>query len=69
MYAWKFMGSYKWGYKSPNVGYNYSPLLITPLLTTHEPPSRLCLYPPFLPVRTITHYGMAIHRDPAKESL
>ena len=22
--TWRFMGSYKWGYKSPNVGYNYS---------------------------------------------
>ena len=22
--TWRFMGSYKWGYKSPNMGYNYS---------------------------------------------
>ena len=22
--AWRFMGSYKWGYKSPNKGYKYS---------------------------------------------
>ena len=22
--AWSFMGSYKWSYKSPNIGYNYS---------------------------------------------
>ena len=22
--TWKFMGSYKWGYKYPNMGYNYS---------------------------------------------
>ena len=35
-----FMGSYKWGYKSPNMGYKYIvTLLITPLITTHEPPS------------------------------
>ena len=31
------MGSYKWSYKSPNIGYNYSYLLI---ITTHEPPSK-----------------------------
>ena len=30
------MGSLKYGYKSPNMGYN---LLLTPLRTTHEPPS------------------------------
>ena len=38
------MDSYKWGYKSPNMGYNYGypvTLLITPLITTHEPPSRV----------------------------
>ena len=22
--TWRFMGTYKWGYKSPNVGYKYS---------------------------------------------
>ena len=22
--AWRFMGSYKWVYKSPNMGYKYS---------------------------------------------
>ena len=34
------MGSYKWGYKSPNMAYNYSyPIVITPLIITHEPPS------------------------------
>ena len=22
--TWRFMGSYKWCYKSPNIGYNYS---------------------------------------------
>ena len=22
--TWRFMGSYKWGYKSRNMGYNYS---------------------------------------------
>ena len=21
--TWRFMGSYKWGYKSPNMGYKY----------------------------------------------
>ena len=24
MSTWRFMGSYKWGYKSPNMGYTYS---------------------------------------------
>ena len=34
------MGSYKWSYKSPNIGYNYSyPTYLTLLITTHEPPS------------------------------
>ena len=37
------MGSYKWGYKSPNMGYNLvmtiATLLITQLITAHEPPS------------------------------
>ena len=23
-HTWRFMGSYKWGYKSPNMGYNYN---------------------------------------------
>ena len=34
------MGSYKWGYRSPDMGYNYIAivtLLITPLITPHEP--------------------------------
>ena len=22
--TWRFMGSYKWSFKSPNMGYNYS---------------------------------------------
>ena len=22
--TWRFMGSYKWSYKSPDIGYNYS---------------------------------------------
>ena len=37
------MGSYKWGYKSPNKGYNITivTLIITPRITTHEPPSRV----------------------------
>ena len=34
-FTWRFMGSYKWGYKSPNMGY-----FVTPLITTHEPRSR-----------------------------
>ena len=39
--TWRFMGSYKWGYTSLNMGYNYSyPTYITPFVTTHEPPSR-----------------------------
>ena len=29
--AW-YMGSYKWGYKSPNMGYNHGYLLMTPLI-------------------------------------
>ena len=35
------MGSYKWGYKSPNLGYNYSYPTYSPTQTTHEPPSAL----------------------------
>ena len=36
------MGSNKYGYKSPNVGCNYSYLTyINPLIATHEPPSRV----------------------------
>ena len=34
------MGSYKWSYKSLNMGYNYSYATYKPLITTHEPPSR-----------------------------
>ena len=34
------MGSYKWGYKSPNMSYIYSyPNHNPPPITTHEPPS------------------------------
>ena len=34
------MGSYKWGYKSPNMGYNRSyPTYNPAYITTHEPPS------------------------------
>ena len=34
------MGSSDWGYKSPNMGYKYIViLLITLLITAHEPPS------------------------------
>ena len=33
--TWRFMGSYKWRYKSPHI-------LVTLLITTHEPPSTLC---------------------------
>ena len=39
--TWRFMGSYKWGYKSPNMGYNYGYPNYNPLITTHEPPSTL----------------------------
>ena len=35
------MASYKWGYKSPNIFITIVTLLITPLITTHEPPSRV----------------------------
>ena len=37
------MGSYKWCYMSPNMACKYShivTLLISPFITTHEPPSR-----------------------------
>ena len=35
----RFMDSYKWSYKSPNIGYNYSyPAYYNPTMTTHEPP-------------------------------
>ena len=44
--TWRFMGSYKWGYKSPNMGYTIVILLITPLTTTHEPPSMEGVDPP-----------------------
>ena len=38
--TWRFMGSYKWGYKSPNKAYtSILTLLKTLLITTHEPPS------------------------------
>ena len=33
------MASYKWGYKSPNMGYNYTYLSCNPRITPHEPPS------------------------------
>ena len=38
--TWRFMGSCKWGYKSPNLGYNKSYPTYSPTRTTHEPPSR-----------------------------
>ena len=34
------MGSYKWGYKSRNMGHNYGYPTYNPLITTHEPSSR-----------------------------
>ena len=39
--TWRFMGSYKWGYKSKILGYKYSYLTYSPTYntTTHEPPS------------------------------
>ena len=37
--AWRFMGSYQWGYKSSNMGYKYSYPTYNPTITTHEPPS------------------------------
>ena len=47
------MGSYKWCYKPPNMRYNYIVmLLITPLITTHEPPS-MCVCIPFLDPKTL----------------
>ena len=43
------MGSYKWGYKSPNIRYKYSYPTVVVLLnlhvTTHEPPSSLIIRP------------------------
>ena len=38
--TWRFMGSYKWGYKSLNRVIIIVALLITLLITTHEPPSK-----------------------------
>ena len=39
--TWRFMGSEKWGYTSPSIGYKCSyPTYRTLLITTHEPPSR-----------------------------
>ena len=35
--TWRFMGSYKWSYKIKTI----VTLLFTPLITSHEPPSRL----------------------------
>ena len=35
------MGSYKWSYKSPDIRFNHSYLLVTLLIPTHEPPSNL----------------------------
>ena len=32
--TWRFMGSYKWGYKSPNMVISIVTLLITLLITT-----------------------------------
>ena len=40
-FTWRFMGSYKWGYTSDNYTYNPIRGLISPLITTHEPPSRV----------------------------
>ena len=40
--TWRFLGSYKWGYKSLNMVITVHILLITLLITSHEPPSR-CL--------------------------
>ena len=34
------MGSYKWGSKSHNMGYKLVTLLITLLITSHEPESK-----------------------------
>ena len=35
------MGSYKWGYQSPNLGYKYSyPTYNSVYIATHEPPSK-----------------------------
>ena len=38
--TWRFMGSYKWGYKAPlRWVIILVTLLITPRITTHEPPA------------------------------
>ena len=39
--SWGFVGSYKWGFKSPNMGHKYGYPTYNPLITTHEPPSRV----------------------------
>ena len=38
-HAWKFMGSHKWGYKLVPIVLTHIRGLITPLITTREPPS------------------------------
>ena len=39
-YTWRFMASYKWGYKSPKMAYKYSYPTYNLRITTHEPPSK-----------------------------
>ena len=41
-HTWRFMGSYKWSYKSPNMSYNYSCLTYNP---TYNCPTPLSLNP------------------------
>ena len=62
------MGSYKWGCKSPNMGYNYSfPSYNPTYITTHEPPSTLKLRRESLDrllslafMESLTIYGLVI---------
>ena len=37
--TWRFMGSYKWDYSRVTTLITHIRGLITPLITTHEPPS------------------------------
>ena len=59
------MGSYKWSYKSPIWVISIVTLLITLLITTHEPPS--IQLKRFGSGSLIRHCGSGNHRHPEKK--